>query len=223
MLQATLLGDLYLALDNTQKSKKYYLTALQYDADQKQAILGLYRSYKRDQQLAQVIPYLEAWLVKTPDDLHIEISLADSYKGSGQWQKSADYYESLLTKYGQRPILLNNLAGVYFALEQHDKAKKYAEQAYGYLNGNVAIIDTLAWIESRMGNHKRALALFRQALIKDFGNAETKYHLAVTLFALDRKVEAKNYLIESVESQQMFSEKAEAKALLADWLRKENK
>lgn len=144
----------------------------------------------------------------------VAIALADSYKGSEQIQKSADYYQVLMKKYGPLPILLNNAASVEFILGNSEKANKYAQQAYDYLPENVAIIDTLAWIKSRMGEHKQAIALFRLALTKDFDNAEVKYHIAVTLYALSRKVEAKKYLIEAIDSEQTFSEKEAAIALL---------
>ena len=147
----------------------------------------------------------------------MEISLADSYKDSGQLEQAANKYEQLLNKHGQLPILLNNAANIYFSLEQTEKARKYAFKAYSYLKENVAIIDTYAWIESRLGNHLEALALFRYALTKDYDNAEIKYHLAVTLHSLGRLVEAKNHLIEAVESSQTFDEKEQAKQLLKTW------
>ena len=145
----------------------------------------------------------------------VNISLADSYRYSQQLLKSFELYQEMLTKYGQLPILLNNIAIVSFALGEKEQAKKYAEQSYGYLKSNVAIIDTLAWIESRLGNHDRALALFRKALAKDYENAEVKYHLAVTLYALSRDGEAYDFLLASVNSGQTFAEKSAAKLLLS--------
>ena len=115
-------------------------------------------------------------------------------------------------------LLLNNTASVEFALANPEKAKKLALQAYGYLPENVAIIDTFAWIKSQMGEYKKAIALFRIALTKDFDNAEAKYHIAVTLFALSREVEAKRYLIEAIDSEQVFPEKQAARRLLKTWL-----
>lgn len=215
-LEQVLLGDLYLALDNTKKSKSHYLAALKISA-QKQAILGLYQSFKKEQNLALAIPYLKQWLKKHPNDLVVEISLADSYKHANKLELAATQYEQLISNHGKMPILLNNAANIYFDLNNHQKAREYAKEAYSYLQDNVAIIDTYAWIESRLGNHKEALALFRYALTKDYDNAEIKYHLAVTLQKLQRVDEAKGYLIEAVDSPQHFSEKAQAKALLSNW------
>jgi len=215
-LTSVLKGDLYLALGDSQQSIKFYKSALK-KSDQKQAILGLYRSYRLIDKQSRVIKPLEKWMNKYPNDMLVAIALADSYKGSEQFQKSADYYQLLITKYGPLPILLNNAASVEFTLGNQDKAKKYAQQAYDYLPENVTIIDTLAWIKSRMGEHKQAIALFRVALTKDFDNAEVKYHIAVTLFALSRKVEAKKYLIEAVDSEQEFTDKKAASTLLQGW------
>lgn len=215
-LEQVFLGDLYYALDNITKAKKHYISALGF-SDQKQALLGLYRSFKRSKNVEHAIPYLTNWLKKYPDDIAVEISLADSYKGSGQLQQAADSYEALLIKHGQLPILLNNAANVYFSLNQQEKAREYAAQAYSYLKDNVAIIDTYAWIESRSGNHLEALALFRYALTKDYDNAEIKYHLAVTLDKLGRTAEAKGHLIEAINSTQIFEGKEQAKLLLETW------
>jgi putative PEP-CTERM system TPR-repeat lipoprotein len=216
-LAAVLKGDLYLALGDNLQSISFYKQALK-ESDQKQALLGLYHNYKQRNQLNQAITPLKEWLVKYPNDMLVAIALADSYKGDNQLQKSVSYYQKLLATYGPLPILLNNTASVEFALGNTETAKKLALQAYEYLPDNVAIIDTLAWIKSQMGEHKKAIALFRIALTKDFDNAEVKYHIAVTLFALSREVEAKRYLIESIDSEQEFPEKQAARELLKTWL-----
>ena len=209
-------GDLYLATGDRKQSIKFYQQALK-ASDQKQAILGLYRNYKQLDQLHSALPPLKAWLAKYPNDMLVAIALADSYKGTNQLQKSANYYQALIDKHGPLPILLNNIASVEFALGNTKAASMYAEKAYEYLPENVTIIDTIAWIKSQMGEHKKAIALFRLALTKDFDNAEVKYHLAITLFALSRKVEAKKYLIEAVDSDQVFPEKKAATELLKSW------
>ncbi len=215
-LAATLKGDLYRSIGNFVKAESFYLQALKL-SDQKQAILGLYSNYKKQQQTHKAIKPLSQWLVKYPNDMMVAISLADSYKSNDQLQQAADNYEALIEQYGQLPLLLNNIASVHFALGNQQIAKQYAQQAYNYLPDNIAIIDTLAWIKSQLGEYDQALALFRKALVKDFNNAEIKYHLAVTLSGLNRDVEARKYLIEAVESNDAFAEKKQAKALLKSW------
>jgi lipopolysaccharide biosynthesis regulator YciM len=60
-LPSVLKGDLYLALGDTQQSIKFYQHALE-KSDQKQAILGLYRSYKQQNTLNKAIKPLRDWL-----------------------------------------------------------------------------------------------------------------------------------------------------------------
>lgn len=218
-LAEQLKGDLYFQLEQQSLAKQYYLKSIAITPE-KGALLGLYQSYKKLDEVEKAIPYLLTWLNSHPQDLQVKISLADSYRYSHQLEKSASFYQELLTEYGQLPILLNNMANVNYALGNKDKARDYAEQAYSYLNHNVAIIDTLAWIECRLGNHKRALALFRKALAKDYDNAEVKYHIAITLDALNRKKEAKDFLMQAVASTQNFPEKSSAASLLLTWKNK---
>lgn len=216
-LTHVLKGDLYYSLDNLKLSVKHYADALAI-SDQKQALLGLYNAYKKQAKLNLALPYLTKWVEKYPNDLAIEISLADAYKNTGDLTQAQGNYEKLLAKYGKLPVLLNNAANVNFLVGEFEKARNYAQQAYDYLNDNVAIMDTLAWIESRMGNHEKALGLFRNALTQDFDNAEIKYHLAITLKQMGRDGEAKNYLIEAIDSNQKFSDKEKARELLNTWL-----
>jgi len=61
------------------------------------------------------------------------------------------------------------------------------------------------------------LPLFRQALALDSSKLEIKYHLALTLKALDREKEAFNTLVEVVSSKRYFSEKILAQELLDSW------
>lgn len=215
-LPLVLKGDLYRALDQNQKAIGYYKNALKM-AEQKQAVLGLYRAYKQAGTMKKAIPPLNKWLTKYPEDMLVGIALADSYKYSNQLQKSANSYQALIKLNGPLPILLNNIASVEFALGNTESALQYAQQAYDYLPDNVVIIDTLAWIKSQIGEYKQAVALFRLALTKDFDNAEVKYHIAVTLEALSRKVEATKYLIDAVDSEQDFPEKEAARELLNVW------
>ncbi len=213
-LAEVLQGKLYYQLHNYDLAEQHYLKALTIEPS-KVAILGVYKSFKKQKQANKAITYLVSWLKAHGDDLQVSIALADCYRQSQQLQKSGQAYQQLLADFGELPILLNNYANVLYEQGEADLALHHARKAYSYLKNNVAIIDTLGWIESRMGNKEVALALFRQALTKDFDNAEVQYHLGATLYDLERHNEAQKYLKKSVNSRQDFSEKHKAKTLLA--------
>ncbi len=207
-------GTLAFELQKFKQAEAHFLASITIE-ERKPALIGLYNTYKKLKKVDSAIPYLLHYISSNPDELQVKISLADSYRYSHKLQKSFDLYKKMLDKFGQIPILLNNIANVSYDLGKKQQAKAYAEQAYSHLSHNVAIIDTLAWIEARLGNNERALGLLRKALTKDYDNAEVKYHIAVTLYSLSRDKEALQFLIESVESEQEFNEKQAAKLLLA--------
>ena len=174
-------------------------------------VLNQQKKYKTAQAL------IESWLIDHPKDIVAEIALAESYANQGKLEKTLKYYQTLLTKYNRMPILLNNSAVIANKLALNQVALNYAKEAYSKASNNVSIVDTYAWIQSQQGKRKEAIALFRQALVLDFNNAEIKYHLAVTLAQEDRLIEAKKLLKESVKSEQEFDEKDQAKQLLKLW------
>ncbi|MEW6991044.1 XrtA/PEP-CTERM system TPR-repeat protein PrsT [Colwelliaceae bacterium 6441] len=212
-LREVLLGDLYLNLNNNNQAISHYKSALK-ESEQKQALIGLYQANKRNNSVKLVIPALEKWLKKHPNDFIVSVALADSFKANKQYDEALSLYLNLNQQYKNQPILFNNLANLYFDMGEHEQALSYANKAYELIDDNVAIIDTLAWIESRLGNNERALSLFRIALLKDFDNAQIKYHLAVTLLQVERQKEAIGYLTEVIASDKVFQEREQARQLL---------
>ena len=109
---------------------------------------------------------------------------------------------------------MNNAAQVYIKLSQFEQAQKYAKKAYDNVPENVAIMDTLAWTYTLNNKAKLAIPLFRKAIVKDYNNAEIKYHLAVALSQLDRNNEAKRYLQEAIDNDNDFTDRKDAIALM---------
>lgn len=182
------------------------------------ALLGIVHSLNAQQKYQQGRTVINNWLKQNPNDILVEIALAESYQLAGENEQLAQHYAQLIEKYNRLPILLNNAAVVLFDTDKKEQAREFAAEAYQKAPRNVSIIDTLAWIESRMGNHAKALNLFRDALVIDFNNPSVKYHLAQTLEKEGRRKEAKKLLIEIVNSDRAFDEKAEVEQLLKSWL-----
>ncbi|WDE13421.1 XrtA/PEP-CTERM system TPR-repeat protein PrsT [Thalassomonas haliotis] len=212
-LTIVLRGDTYRLNRQYALAVDAYNQALKIKPSQ-QATLGLYRVYQAKEQHQQALDLLEARLKSHPDDLLSAIALADSYKARGELKKAGDFYESLIARFPNAPVLFNNAAAVYLLLGNFDKAAEYAEAAHARLPDNVAIIDTKAWVETLRGNYQQALPLYRQALALDVDNMEVQYHLAFTLNKMGRTGEAIKYLQELLASEQTFTEKEEAQALL---------
>ena len=215
-LIATLSADLYWSIIKPEKALTLYQQSYRIKPN-RAALLGMFRIYRSNKQYPLITILLDEWLVQNPKDLTSAISLAENYRQMNDLVKASNYYQELIKTYHDNPVLLNNAAIVHRELKQYEQAATLSEMAYQLLPTNVAILDTKAWIEFYRGNVDNALALLRKANTLDYENAEVKYHLAVTLAKLNRLKEAKNYLQESVNSQQDYPEKSQAKALLATW------
>jgi putative PEP-CTERM system TPR-repeat lipoprotein len=208
-------GDLYRQLEKLNKAEVLYLTSLQTNTNQP-AVFGLYRVYKQQKQFNKALDLLTNWIKDNPKDITAQIAIADTLVITNQLPKAAEKYQELIKEFSEMPILLNNAAQIFIKLKQYTQALTYAKKAHDRLPNNVAIMDTLAWSYTLNEQADLALPIFRQAIVKDFNNAEIKYHLANALFQLNRKVEAKKYLKEAIESENDFSEKSDAIQLMKD-------
>lgn len=206
-------GDVYLAVDKLSLAEIAYKKSIALDNSQK-ATFGLSETYKKQKREDEALLLLQNWHMKQPQNVVMAVALADLHIQMGNFTRAADIYESQIKLSGNMPVLLNNAALVYLALDKSDIAIGFAKQAFEQLPNNVAIMDTMAWAYTKNNQPDKALSIFRDALAVDSGNAEIKYHLAVSLIMLDRKAEAKNYLEEAIASQDNFSEKDKAVALL---------
>jgi len=206
-------GDLYRQLGKLSVAEKLYITSLKERSNQS-AVYGLYRVYKQQKQFNKSLTLLNSWVEEAPGDIAAQIAIADTLVSTNKLKEAIDKYNYLISKFSELPILLNNAAQVYIKLSQFEQAQKYAKKAYDNVPENVAIMDTLAWTYTLNNQAKLAIPLFRKAIVKDYNNAEIKYHLAVALSQLDRNNEAKRYLQEAIENDNDFTDRKNAIALM---------
>lgn len=198
------------------EAEKHFRNAFQREP-KSQMVLGLYHSLIAQKKYKKAQLEVLNWLSVEPNDVILELALVESYELTGDGVKVLPYYENLLDKYKRMPLLLNNAASAYFDAGEKVKAHKLALEAFEKAPENVNVIDTLAWIESRLGNNSVAISLFREALVVDYSNPYVKYHLAQTLKQENRDKEAQKMLIDLLNNDRKFSERAAAEALLKEW------
>ena len=209
-------AQLYLAKNEFIKAEKSYLNALKINPSSK-STLGLFNALNKQNKYDESQVLIQKWLSDNPNDLLVEIALAESYIHQGKMTKSLALYQALIQKYQRMPVLLNNAANISLRLGKISLAADYANEAYKKAPQNPSVIDTLAWIKTQQAQRTEAIALFRQGLVLDFDNAEMKYHLAVTLKEESRDREAYKLLTEAVKAAQDFTDKSIAKQLLVQW------
>lgn len=180
-------------------------------------IAGLSLVYQANKQTNKAVALLQNYLKSSPQSLLLNTSLAEIYIGRKQWQQAYNLYLTLLNNYPGQAALLNNAAYIALSLELFDEAKVHILASLALIKDQSDSLDTLGWVYYLTKEYDKALPLFRQALAIDFSKMEIKYHLALTLKALNRDKEAFNSLREVVNNKRDFEGKDNAISLLAEW------
>jgi putative PEP-CTERM system TPR-repeat lipoprotein len=178
-------------------------------------VLGIARSEARGPKPETALPTLSDWLAKQPDDNAARYLYANLLTDAKQFNQAIAEWRRLLSGDPKNPVMLNNLAWVYF-LSADSRALSTAEEAYAQAPNSAAIAGTLGWIVVESGNDlPRGLKLLRQAAEGAAPSPIVRYHLAVALSRSGLREEALQVLTALVESGAQFDELAAAQALIA--------
>ena len=206
-----LMGDIAAARGQYPSAITHYQASL---AKEKSidVVLRLYRAFQRTGDLAKAVAFLERWSNDNPDDYVALRALADGRRRGGDLAGARRDYDRLLRRNPNDVEVLNNLAQV--AMRQGDKAAlEYAEGAYQLATNNPAVLDTLGWVLTRLGQLERGTNLLRDARLRDSKNAEIRYHLAFALAQSGREAEARKELKEGLAGGAKFLEIDDARKL----------
>jgi predicted Zn-dependent protease len=119
--------------------------------------------------------------------------------------------EALNAKRGGSPIVLNNLAWLYFEMDD-PRAEEVARSAYKVAPLNRQIADKLGWILLQRKNAEDVLKYMESAAGARPEAPSINYHVAVAYEKLNRRTEARRSLDRSLKSA-VFPERADADAL----------
>jgi tetratricopeptide (TPR) repeat protein len=123
---------------------------------------------------------LEGLLRKATDDrLRADLvrEKAMLYQMTKQYEPARQAYEEALKYDAENPLILNNLAYLLSdQLGQPQLALPYGEKA-AELSDNAAVLDTLGWIQVRLGRCREAVAVLSRAVRTDPNLAILWYHL----------------------------------------------
>ena len=156
---------------------------------------------------------LAAVLQAAPGNVEAAQLLAQLDISANHLPEAQAHLEAVLAKAPDDPLALNNLAWVY--AEQGDpRARATAQRAYIQAPTPDAA-DTLGWIMVRAGEAKAGLPLLQQSNDKLPGQPHVQYHLAVALHDTGQNGEAAKLLEPIVQGPRPFTEKDDARKLLA--------
>lgn len=177
----------------------------------REATLRLASVLARQGKPADAKQTLQTFLSAHADDYGIDVALAGVVLQEGNRPAAIARYEALDAKRAGNPIVLNNLAWLYFESDD-PRAEETARSAYRVAPQNPQIADTLGWILLQRKKAEEALKYLESAAGASPNDPSINYHLAVAYEKLNRRTEARRSLDRSLKSA-AFPERAEADAL----------
>lgn len=156
---------------------------------------------------------LAAWLQQHPDDVRVQLFVAETLSADKQYKLAAAQLESTARRQPQNVVALNNLAQAY-RMSNDPRAQQAAERAYELAKDQPAIMDTLGWILVDQGDAARGLAILQQAIAKAPQARDIRYHLAMGFFKVGDKQAARREVEQLTSGDMKFAEADAARALM---------
>jgi putative PEP-CTERM system TPR-repeat lipoprotein len=207
-----LLGQLY------ETDRRFERAGAAYEAgfakrQSSELLRGIARAQAQGPKPATALPTLASWLEKQPDDREARLLYANLLTDAKEFDRAIAECERLRATDPKNPIVLNNLAWLYF-LKADGRAMSTADEAYALAPGSPTTADTLGWILVQSGDIQRALPLLRQAAASS-PKPVPRYHFAVALSRSGLREDAVRVLTELLDSGASFDDLPAARELRA--------
>lgn len=166
-------------------------------------------NFEREQAL------LKQWLAEYPDDIQARMAQANTSALRENFTAAISQYREVLKREEDHLMALNNLAW-YLREREPEQALTYAQRAAELDPDSVATQDTLAIVLLNNGELKKAGWAINRAKEQDPTNPSVRYHSALISARAGKREVALEELEPLLASGDVFSERADAVALLQE-------
>lgn len=206
-------GDALRDMNRSGPALEAYLDGLEKSGTTLELVLNAYLLKRQQTGLDDAVSFLEDLVRRQPAANYVILrALAAGYADVGKTVQAIALNESLLENQPNDPVVLNNLALVYF--ESGDqRARDFAQKAYDLAPENYAIMDTLGWILVNRGETGLGVTILRNALARSANIPEIRYHYAVALHRNGQSKAAERELLALLRSGVDFENMDAARSL----------
>jgi len=213
-----LLGDIDFRVNNRAEAIDAYNRSIELDPTQAGTRLELGNLFIEKGDNSSAAEVFRAAVQALPYDVDLKLALALAEDRLDRFEAARAAYEEVLRLRPRQVVASNNLAALIADGWPHDK--KLLEQARRLAEShrnstNPTLIDTLGWVEYRLGNLDDAVRLLQSAAL-DGDDAEIRYHLGRAYLAQGRRAEARSELKLAIAGNKSFRGRDDALTALAN-------
>lgn len=208
----TLKADMQMARGEVGAAIETYRDAQQV-SDSPLVVLSLHRALMTEGRGDEALQELLAWNARYPGVPTVMDLLADHLAFEGHTEDALELREQLT---GLTPEDASAWVKLTRSLSNVDteRALKAALKAHELAPDNPAVLDSLGWTFTQLGELDRGLAYLREALARDAGSAVIRFHLGVALQEYGNLQAARRELEQALRLSGSFPQRAEAEARL---------
>jgi len=175
--------------------------------DNRTAYLNLSLVLKQRGDSAGTIAVLEQAAKTFPNDSLVAESISIAYEIAGDYDQARSSYEAVLAKWPGNIVASNNLAQLIADIwptdkTQLDRARVLAEPFRN--SNNATLVDTLGWVQLRLGNINDATILLEKASSMAPADQQVLYHYALALSQKKLNDKAKTVLAGALTGEPKF-------------------
>ena len=172
--------------------------------------------YAATERQEDAVSWLNAGIEATKGAPLLVTSLASYLEKTGDLDSAIEQYENVLREKPNSAIAANNLAMLLVEYrDDEDSWKRARELVTPLRNANQpAYLDTVGWIEYKLGEHEQAVLFLEKAVGAAPDAAIMRYHLGMAYLAQGNEVEARDHLSKAVQSNIEFKGLEEAREAL---------
>lgn len=205
-------GDIYYAEGKSPEAILAYERAAELD-ENRITVIKLASAYQANNNNEKRRSLLKDWSNAHPEDIQINLILAQEYINDHDDGKAIAIYNRMLDQDPNNAEALNNLAWVYFGLND-PRTLGFAEKAYKVNPGRAEILDTYGWILIKKGQIEKGYELVKIALTKMPKSPDIIYHNTFALAAVGDELKAEKQLESLLEQYESFGSRDDAIELL---------
>jgi predicted Zn-dependent protease len=214
-----LLGETRLRQNRLQEAEDHFRLAMASGGDWAVPTHNLARLLAARGEIDKVIAIYRSALEKQPENVSFQLALAEAQQKAGDYAGSRATYEAIVERHADNAIAANNLAALLADRHHEDTAsvKRALDLAQRFeTSNNPYFIDTLGWVQFRLGDLPQARVNLERAVALLPNNPQLQYHLGMVLARLGEHDDAVQALEKAVIEGADYPGLDDARSALAD-------